>query len=559
MRKPKCLLAALLIGIACVPLAGTSWGAVILADRPDIKIRDANTSIEAVGRECAVTVHPDDWKTVLMSVISSADNSCIEWVSTDGGISWKGDGVNDHSADIGDPSVAILKGSPTRYFVQGIAKDFGQRVVFTDSPSAPFSNQAIVISGATQNTDKGFLCADNTSSPQSGNMYSLWYQQGAGLWFRYSLAVDRGTVWIPASPTPLRSVGVCWGGVISIGVAPSTTPPVLGHVYVAWPNSNTFHDAPSSITFKRSSDVPNFVPTGGIQVTNYPGGSFDPNAALPGGLNSGANSIPSMVTDDHGNIYIAWCQHRMPSDGSGNDAQVYISKSTFPSQGDVWDTPVPATASTANQWLPWIAWDNEAKAIVVMYHDDRNNPNLAEVYLTASYDRGTSFGTNFSELKVSDVAWSGNSDVGEYHGIASGGGVAYPMWCDDRETTVKTFTSPTLIGGIESTSIVPTISHFCTSSGSARLRFQADWWTVASMEGFDKLTVTRPGGPPSSVTASSTSITHQLVIESLPCINGTWTFQVESNKGVLKSQSAVINVSVSCITCPPCPPPCDLE
>jgi len=522
-----------------------SSATVILIDRPDIKVRDSITNVEAVGRECAVTVHPDDWKILLMSVISSTDNSCSEWVSTDGGISWKGDAVGDSSLldSVGDPSVAILKGSPARYLVQGISKDIGQHVAYTDSPTGLFTQQSVIIPGSEQSTDKGWLLADNYSANR--NLYSLWYHQGAGLWFRYS--VNRGVSWIPLQPVPLRSDGVCWGGTLCVGIATS----VLGHVYAAWPNYNTFSDPPINITFKRSTSIPTFLPVGnGTVVTTYPGGSFDPHSDLPNSDNTNANSIPSMAADDEGNIYIAWCEKRV---GHG-DAHVYVAKST--DNGSTWpSSPVEVTSSSDNQWLPWIAWDNDAKALVAMFHDSRSNANTAEVYLAVSYDRGATF----AELKVGDVPWSGNSDVGEYHGVAAGGGIAYPMWCDDRETTVKTFTSPTLIAGIESTSIVPTVTHHCAGTYTPRFNFKVDWTTLVNMDGTDKLTLTRPGGTQYIATANSTSNTHQLTISGLNCVNGTWTYQVESNKGAGVSRSAAINVVISCLTCPPCPPPCELD
>jgi len=256
-----------------------------------------------------------------------------------------------------------------------------------------------------------------------------------------------------------------------------------------------------------------------------------------------------MATDDQGNIYVAWGQKR----SGGDDAHAYMKKST--DEGVNWGTAIEISPSQSDQWMPSIAWDDEAKALVAMFHDSRANVNQAEVYIAVSYDRGATF----TELKVSDAPWSGNpSGANDYNGIASVGGVTYPMWCDDRDGVLKVYTSPTLIGGIENTSIVPTITHFCTA-GSPRIRFQVDWSTLAKMEGLDKLTVTRPGGTQYTATASSTSKTHQLVIADVGCGNGTWTYKVESNKGPHKSESAVIGVSVSCMTCPPCPPPCELD
>lgn len=539
----------------------------ILVDTQDTKIRDAtNPNTEAVGTEPSIAVDPDNWRILLVSIIASG--GCSGWFSTDGGFQWQGDNQPAYSPGDGDPSVAILRGSPTRYFIQSIATPesdpsqpgakIGQRVTWADAPTAswtgPATGHAFIMSGEEQTTDKGFLCADNNvSSSFSGRMYSLWYRtEGGGLRLRYSLAEDRGEDWRPQpGDIQLRPTGVTWGGVINVATASST----LGHVYVAWPNSPTFSQPPSSMSFRRSNDVviEGFSPA--VEITDYPGGAFNPRATLPGGLNTGANSIPSMATDDLGNIYVAWGQRRRTGDGNGTDAQIYVSKST--DEGDTWGPPVPMTASTSNQWLPWIAWDNGAKALAAVCFDDRDDPNLAEVYLAVSYDRGASF----VELPISDAPGSGDVFVGDYISIACGGGVAYPVWCDDRESgVVKAFTSPILIGGIDDTSITAIVGQSCAGVGNPRVRFEVNWSTLANMEGLDELTVTPPGGAPVTVMESSTSKTHHLVIYDLPCVNGNWTYSVESNKGALSSQSNTLVKSVTCISCPPaCHPPCELE
>jgi hypothetical protein len=339
--------------------------------------------------------------------------------------------------------------------------------------------------------------------------------------------------------------------VISVGIAPA---PRLGDVYVAWPHASNTLSSPSAIHFRRS-DFGGQSFEAATTVTNYNGRSFDVHEAI--GLNSGGgNSIPTMAADDLGKIYVAWCQRRRSGDGaSGEDAQLYVSTSS--DDGDSWGTPAPITASRANEWLPWIAWDDEAKALAAVYYDDRNDSTKAEVYLAVSYD----YGSSFTELRMSDAPGSGDVFVGDYISIACEGGIAYPVWCDDRESgVVKAFTSPILIGGIDDATISAFVGHSCSGVGGPRVRFEVDWSTLATMDGLDKLTVTPPGQSPVSVTATSTSKTHQLVAYDIPCVNGDWTYVVESNKGALVSRSGTLSKSVTCITCPPpCHPPCELE
>lgn len=537
-------------------LARASIAAVILTDSPDIKIRDATTpTIEAPGGEPTVAVHPEDWRILLMGLIAPSTSS-TGWFSTDGGVHWHG---NNDPADpnfSGDPAVAILKGTPTRYLLQSITKSTEQWVTWSDNPSIPWTGDARICN-EFETTDKGFLQADNhPSSTFFGRLYSLWSPLNAGLHFRYSPALDRGEHWEPQpNPIPLRPSGSTWGGVISVGIAPS---PKLGDVYVAWPSALSLQDAPTAIQFRRSDfGGQAFEPA--IEVTNYTGKSFKPRQSV--GLNTGgANSIPTMAADDLGNIYVAWCQRRRAGDEpAGTDAQLYVSKSS--NDGANWSTtPVPITSSTANEWLPWIAWDNETKALTAVYYDDRADPTRAEVYLAVSYDRATTF----TEFKISDASWSGDSMAGDYMGIACGGGIAYPLWCDDRESgVVKAFTSPILIGAIDAATITPIVGQSCASPGDPRVRFEVDWTTLVSMDGLDRLTVTSPNGTVYEATANSPSTNHVLVLYDLPCGSGTnhtWKYRIESNKGGAVSRSEEREKDITCISCPPpCNPPCELE
>jgi hypothetical protein len=174
-----------------------------------------------------------------------------------------------------------------------------------------------------------------------------------------------------------------------------------------------------------------------------------------------------------------------------------------------------------------------------------------------SYDRGATF----TDLKISDVAGTGDVFVGDYIGVAAIGGVAQPVWCDDREAgVVKTFVSPILIGGIDTATVVHSVSQSCPTPGNPRLRLQVDWMTLADMDGLDEIVVTPPGQSPIVVTVQCTSKTHQLVVYA-PCVNGTWTYTIKSRKGTLVSTASGTIEDVTCISCPPLcsPSPCEFD
>ena len=124
----------------------------------------------------------------------------------------------------------------------------------------------------------------------------------------------------------------------------------------------------------------------------------------------------------------------------------------------------------------------------------------------------------------------------------------------------RLYTSPVLVGGVDSYSITSIVSQSCAGTGNPRVRFEVDWSTAVTMKGYDKVIVTPPGGTAHVDSVYSTGATHQLVFYDLPCVNGTWTFTIESNKGAAVSKSGTLTKSVTCISCPPpCNPPCELD
>jgi len=224
--------------------------------------------------------------------------------------------------------------------------------------------------------------------------------------------------------------------------------------------------------------------------------------------------------------------------------------------------------------------------IAVLYYDSRDHsPFAAETYVSVSNDGGTTW----TDIRMSDggpgtpptpsySAFVYNRGQGnDYLGIMARGGLAYPVWTDDRDRTSETcpplphegcgtplpwkvYTSPLLLGGIDASTIYTIIGQSCAGVGDPRVRFEVDWSTLVSMDGLDKLTVIPPGLSPINISSSSTSSTHQLVSYDLPCVTGNWAYVVESAKGLGISRSDTLYTWISCISCPPaCHPPCELE
>lgn len=537
-----------------LPVCGaTAVAGVVLSDRPDIALLDSLTAVRAVGAEPMIAVDPTNWRVLLATyAVALNQEGATKWYSVDGGLNWHGSNTSVHSKGGGDPWVAIVGAGedfPKRFMIMSIgtkdsdpveSADGTQRVVYSSALTAANSawDQSFPAPVAEQQTDKGFLYANNALSVPV--LFSLWIKVATaepGV-TRFARSLDGGVTWVnKQSLTPRK-----WGGAIAAGITSTTT----NHVYVAIPAGGEGGNLgpPDRIDFLRSTNTG--VSFGSVTTAvTFNDRSFGYPYVLPGGLNVDANSAPSLATDDQGNLYMAWCEKRVAS-GDGGDAQIYVKKSSPDAThlpGDVWGSPVLVSSNSANQWTPEIAWDNAAKALSVVYYDDRAEPDSAYVYLAVSYDRGASF----AELRISDAQGSGGgllgAFVGDYMGLTSAAGVAYPLWCDNRvDGVAKPYISPVYVGGVVGDSITVAISPGALSN---TLRFVASWRTRVASDGLDRLTVTPPGASAIARTLSGiTSASHEIAVDSIACgSSGSWSYVVESNKGAAVSRSGTLTVS----------------
>jgi hypothetical protein len=101
-----------------------------------------------------------------------------------------------------------------------------------------------------------------------------------------------------------------------------------------------------------------------------------------------------------------------------------------------------AVGNGKSQFLPRIALDQTTGCIAVSFYDCRNSSanNTAEYWATASLDGGASFLPN---VKVSGGYSSANVvavstykfDFGDYSGLTFYGGIFYPCWGDNSNST----------------------------------------------------------------------------------------------------------------------------
>ncbi len=149
-------------------------------------------------------------------------------------------------------------------------------------------------------------------------------------------------------------------------------------------------------------------------------------------------------------------------------------------QGATWSQPKTVSIYGATQsFFPWIAVDDSTGIVCIVYYAfDTSVQYGTDTYLAYSSDGGATF----NNIKVSDVSHITspispfiNGYAGDYIGVATYGGKAYPAWMDDRNGTWQVYVSPVCFTQL------PTItgdSTVCTSGSAFTLNNSPSGSTV---------------------------------------------------------------------------------
>ncbi|MBX7210849.1 MAG: glycoside hydrolase [Verrucomicrobiaceae bacterium] len=316
--------------------------------------------------------------------------------------------------------------------------------------------------GTTHSHDKEWLAADaTTTSPFRDSLYVSWTDfQPSGTVIYTTTSTDQGVTWSAAVTLSGAGEGFVWP--CENTVAPN------GDVYVAYHSQPTFSTGnPDGTTGKI------FV----LRSTN--GGSTFPqkNLAFAAGLadltynrQSGTRLIagtqfwlqgsvqPRILADPKtpGRMYCI-----VNDQPNGSDfADVFIATST--NNGGSWGAPVKINGGALGtiQVMPSAAIDPVTGVIVVTYYDNRNlqtnagGKYLLDVYSTRSVDGGVTWSP---EIQVNTALFDpdlnapcrygpsgcGSPDsvntlrIGEYNGIAIGGGVAATVWTGNNASNFQ--------------------------------------------------------------------------------------------------------------------------
>ncbi len=361
---------------------------------------------------------------------------------------WTGNNNSPPTAVIGsDPTVGIANG---KYWYSYLDYDGSQLHVTVARGVTPGEWPSRWTVPATTSPDKPHMAVEDGLGGPYVAYVEYGPDPGVAKWInfsKYDSTSNQMTPPITLVSAPLGNARLFHGPNVAIGPH--------GDVYVAWAIFDSGQGIPShqniqsetGIGFARSTD-------GGATFTltqdSIPGlgvrGIFGP--LKPSTIN--VNSFPSMAVDrsgyaNAGSIYIVWA-------GRSNDGTPDIYLTTSRNGGASWSSPIRVNHNGAgtDQWMPWVTVDPFGYVHVV-YYDSRLSPenDYSAVYMSSSYDGGQSF----QDTLVSDQicipcrvpGTPGDSFygyyMGDYIGIASVRGYAYPCWNDARTGVQQAYTA----------------------------------------------------------------------------------------------------------------------
>ncbi|MEO6753391.1 MAG: hypothetical protein ABIP85_16565, partial [Chthoniobacteraceae bacterium] len=298
-------------------------------------------------------------------------------------------------------------------------------------------------------------------STNGGATFSLLVDTGA-LFDQPNVAVGSGAVWFDYtnSKRTARGAAVTGLGLVGAFSAPQTMPGNQGSFGdLAIGPAGQVLDVYQTQTGVGPSEIyANLNPTGvggtfGAQIDIGPVnvGDFAPIPAQP---DRTIDAETGLAWDrsggpHNGRVYLVYTDR--PTTSSA-DTDIYVRFSD--NNGSTWSSRVRVNDDTAgngkSQFFPRIALDQTTGNIAVSFYDCRNSAgnNTVQLWATASVDGGLTFLPN---IQVSTGTTDGTAgglggfDLGDYNGLDFYGGVFYPSWADNSNSTAD---NPAGAGGV---------------------------------------------------------------------------------------------------------------
>jgi hypothetical protein len=355
--------------------------------------------------------------------------SVVGRYSLDGGLTWSTSDLSALGTSDGDVS-STFDDFGNLFLVQFSSVSALNVVVgLSTNGGASFD---LLYATTTRKNDQPTIVTGPSSTPGQGSVWVSYTDKNNKLEVQGAAVTGLGSVGaFSAAQSPPGSTDGDFGDIV---VGPS------GQVMVVYQN-NTTTEGPDTLHL-------NLNPTG---LSGSFGAQTSPTVTQVGGLTA-IPAQPLRTIDAEAGL--AWDRSGGPFQGrvylmytdrpntNSADTDIYVrysddSGTTWSARVRVNDDPV---GNGKSQFLPRIALDQTTGYIAVSFYDCRNSAgnNTTEFWAAVSTNGGASFLPNVkvsagvSSALVSAVA---GFDYGDYSGLAFFGGVFYPCWADNSNST----------------------------------------------------------------------------------------------------------------------------
>ncbi|MBV6421500.1 MAG: hypothetical protein DAHOPDDO_02775 [Ignavibacteriaceae bacterium] len=359
-----------------------------------------------------------------------AYNTNGAWRTSDGH-NWTSSSPNFGVSANGDP-ITTYDGSGNLYYETMVGSVTGCRVIRSTDNGATWTTAVVAVAG----NDKNWMVADQTSGPNSGNIYTGMTPGN------FARSTNLGASWTTTNTFSTQNLP---GFMVCIGPNGSTDG---GNVFVVTNSGSAFA---STYTFYLSTNGGlNFILKSAQNFSNYVGTNI-------GGRNSVQNMrtrpYPFIVADQstgtyRGRLYLVYASNN-PS-GNANKPDIFCRYST--DQGTTWSSAVTVNddvPSTGNhQWHPSIWCDVGSGRLFVKWMDTRDTPTSDSAYIYASYsdDGGVTWAQNQrisnQKMRINCTSCPGGGTPryqGDYDAIISSDNQSLMMWTDFRNNNFGSF------------------------------------------------------------------------------------------------------------------------
>lgn len=359
-----------------------------------------------------------------------AYNTNGAWRTSDGH-NWTSSSPNFGASPNGDP-ITTYDGAGNLYYETMVGSVTGCRVIRSTDNGATWTTGVVAVAGQ----DKNWMVADQTSGPNSGNIYTGMTPGN------FARSTNLGASWTTTNTFSTQNLP---GFMVCIGPNGSTDG---GNVFVVTNSGSAFA---STYTFYLSTNGGlNFTLKSAQNFSNYVGTNI-------GGRNSVQNMrtrpYPFIVADQstgtyRGRLYLVYASNN-PS-GNANKPDIFCRYST--DQGTTWSSAVTVNddvPSTGNhQWHPSIWCDVGSGRLFVKWMDTRDTPTSDSAYIYASYsdDGGVTWAQNQrisnQKMRINCTSCPGGGTPryqGDYDAIISSDNQSLMMWTDFRNNNFGSF------------------------------------------------------------------------------------------------------------------------